>query len=382
LLRRTLKGALALAAVWVAGAFYLKLEDPAGYRYSRAAFTMFIMLTTAGLVGARVLLADLSRRWRAHSGRYIRALLFGGELQGEALLKHLANHLFVPVKVLGVTGEVNIPGTPRLTEAQALEQIKQGRVDYVLLDVPLKKVRLIFQVAQAAEREGIPIQITSSIARGLHLKPYVDKIGRTHVIELSPNELSLSGLILKRTLDLTIATVGLAIGTPLMIAISLLIKVTSRGPVLYTQKRVGLNGRGFRMYKFRTMKIDAEQNTGPVWAQPHDPRVTPIGKFLRRRNLDELPQLWNVLKGEMSIVGPRPERPEFVEQFKPLIKRYSHKHWVKPGMTGWAQVHSFRGNTDLNRRIAHDIYYIERWSLALDFKILALTLTRGHRNAY
>jgi len=382
LLRKTLKGALALAAVWVAGAFYLKLENPAGYTYSRAAFTMFLALTTTGLVGNRVGLARLSRLLRARSGRYVRILLFGGELQGKALLQHLANHLFVPVKVLGVTGDIDIPGAPRLTEAQALEQIKQGRVDSVLLDLPLRKVRLIFQVAQAAEREGIPIQITSSVALGLHLKPHVEKIGRTPVIELSPNELPLSGLILKRTLDLTIAAGGLALLAPVMAVIALLIKATSRGPVFYVQKRVGLNGRPFKMYKFRTMWADAEKETGPVWARPNDPRVTPIGRVLRRTNLDELPQLWNVLKGDMSLVGPRPERPEFVEQFKPIIERYSHKHWVKPGMTGWAQVHSFRGQTDLNRRIEHDIYYIERWSLSLDLKILALTLTRGYGNAY
>ncbi len=382
LLRRTLRGTVVLAAVWVAGAFYLKLEGPAGYAYSRAAFTIFLLLTTGGLVGVRMALAPLSRLLRGRDGGHVRLLIFGGQMQGKALLKHLANHLFVPIKVLGVAGELEVPGAPRLGEEEAIERIKQGQVDYVLLDLPLRKVRLILRVAQVAEREGVPIQITSSVAAGLHLKPQVEKIGRIRVIELSANELPFSGLLVKRALDVTVAGLGLIILSPVLMMIGLLIRMTSRGPVFYVQKRVGLDGHPFKMYKFRTMQADAEKETGPVWACPNDARATRIGRLLRRTNLDELPQLWNVLKGNMSLVGPRPERPEFVEQFKPLIERYSHKHWVKPGMTGWAQVHSFRGQSSLADRIAHDIYYIERWSLSLDLRILALTFTRGHRNAY
>jgi len=382
LLRRTLRGAAALAAVWVAGAFYLKLENPAGYAYSRAAFTLFLALTTIGLVGVRFGLSRLARLLSSRAGGHIRLLIFGGQMQGKALLKYLSERLFVPVQVVGVAGELDVPGAPRLSEEEGIERIKQGHIDCVLLDLPLRKMRLMLRVAQVAEREGVPVQVTSSIAAGLHLKPHVEKIGPIRVLELSANELPLSGLVVKRMLDVTVAAVGLIVLSPLLLIISLLIKTTSRGPVFYVQQRVGLDGHPFMMYKYRTMTANAEKETGPVWASPNDARTTRIGRTLRRTNLDELPQLWNVLKGNMSLVGPRPERPEFVEQFKPLIKRYSHKHWVKPGMTGWAQVHSFRGQTSLAQRIAHDIYYIERWSLSLDLRILALTFTRGHRNAY
>ncbi len=161
-------------------------------------------------------------------------------------------------------------------------------------------------------------------------------------------------------------------------------RLTSRGPVFYRQERMGLDGKSFTIVKFRSMYDDAERQTGPVWAVADDPRVTPLGRFLRRSNLDELPQLWNVLRGDMSIVGPRPERPHFVEQFKHKIPQYMLRHKVKAGLTGWAQVNGWRGNTPLEKRIEYDLYYIENWSVRLDLKIMWLTLLRGffHKHAY
>jgi exopolysaccharide biosynthesis polyprenyl glycosylphosphotransferase len=165
--------------------------------------------------------------------------------------------------------------------------------------------------------------------------------------------------------------------------IALIIRLTSPGPALYRQERMGLDGRRFSVWKFRSMYVDAEQETGPVWASEDDPRCTPIGRFLRRTSLDELPQLWNVLVGHMSLVGPRPERPFFVEQFKHRIPQYMLRHKVKAGLTGWAQVNGWRGNTSLEKRIEYDLYYIENWSVTLDIKILWLTLVKGfHRHAY
>jgi lipopolysaccharide/colanic/teichoic acid biosynthesis glycosyltransferase len=166
--------------------------------------------------------------------------------------------------------------------------------------------------------------------------------------------------------------------------VALLVKSTSRGPVFYVQDRMGYDGKIFRMIKFRTMSDDAERHTGEVWAQPDDPRRTRVGAVLRHISLDELPQLWNVLKGDMSLVGPRPERPVFVEEFRQLLPRYMLRHRVKAGMTGWAQVQGWRGNTSLEKRLEHDLYYIQHWSLLIDVKILWLTLWRGfvHDNAY
>ncbi len=186
---------------------------------------------------------------------------------------------------------------------------------------------------------------------------------------------------LKRLEDVAGAAFGLILAAPIVLVGALLVKRSSPGPVFYRQERCGENGKTFTIYKLRTMHVDAEAATGPVWASPADPRRTRAGAFLREYNLDELPQLWNVLRGDMSLVGPRPERPHFVEKFKEDIDRYMWRHVSKPGMTGWAQVNGLRGNTSIEERIKYDLYYLENWSLAFDFKILLRTVT-ANRNAY
>lgn len=185
----------------------------------------------------------------------------------------------------------------------------------------------------------------------------------------------------KRVEDIVGSSLGLVLAAPVMAVAAALIKITSPGPVFYKQERCGEKGRTFNIYKLRTMRVDAEKETGPVWTSENDPRRTRIGTFLRSWNIDELPQFWNVLKGDMSLVGPRPERPHFVEQFKEDINRYMWRHFYRPGVTGWAQVNGLRGNTSIQDRISYDLYYLENWSLALDFKIIARTFF-ARTNAY
>jgi len=192
---------------------------------------------------------------------------------------------------------------------------------------------------------------------------------------------ALGNRILKRLEDVAGALAGLALALPVVVVFGPWIRRTSPGPVFFRQTRCGESGRPFTIYKLRTMRTDAEEETGPVWATPGDPRVIPIGRFLRRWNLDELPQFWNVLKGDMSLVGPRPERPHFVEQFKEEIGRYMWRHRFKPGLTGWAQVNGLRGQSDIHERLRYDLFYLENWSLGLDFKILLKTLA-SFDNAY
>jgi exopolysaccharide biosynthesis polyprenyl glycosylphosphotransferase len=187
--------------------------------------------------------------------------------------------------------------------------------------------------------------------------------------------------VMKRAEDIVGALVGLIVVSPVLLVAGIIVKLTSPGPVFYKQDRCGEEGHAFPLYKLRTMRIDAEKGVGPVFAKENDPRTTAVGAFLRRYNLDELPQLWNVLKGEMSLVGPRPERPHFVQQFKEDIARYMWRHVSKPGLTGWAQVNGLRGNTSISERIKYDLYYLENWSLAFDFKILVRTIF-ATENAY
>ena len=186
---------------------------------------------------------------------------------------------------------------------------------------------------------------------------------------------------LKRVEDILGAAFGLLLFTPIMVVAVFIIKITSRGPVFYRQERYGEGGRLFSIFKLRTMRVDAEEMTGPVWTTKNDTRRTRVGAYLREQNLDELPQLWNVLKGDMSLVGPRPERPFFVEQFKEKVGQYMWRHVSKPGMTGWAQVNGLRGDTSIDERIKYDLFYLENWSLAFDFKILVKTVF-ARKNAY
>jgi len=183
--------------------------------------------------------------------------------------------------------------------------------------------------------------------------------------------------VLKRGLDLVVGGVALVVLSPVLMIVASAVKLTSPGPTLLRQERMGLDGRAFSMLKFRTMRSDAEAESGPVWATPDDDRRTRVGAVLRRFSLDELPQLFNVLRGDMSLVGPRPERPVFVETFRHRIPGYMLRHKVKAGMTGWAQINGWRGNTSLEKRIEYDLYYIERWSLGFDLAILLKTIWRG-----
>ena len=190
--------------------------------------------------------------------------------------------------------------------------------------------------------------------------------------------------VAKRAVDIIGSSLGILISSPIMIITALAIRFTSRGPVIFKQERVGLHNKVFHMYKFRTMELQKASVEEKAWTVKDDPRVTRIGKFLRRTSLDELPQLFNILLGEMSLVGPRPERPQFVEKFKEEIPRYMIKHQVRPGLTGWAQVNGYRGDTSIRKRIEYDLFYIENWTMSMDIKIMLLTLFKGfvNKNAY
>ncbi len=230
----------------------------------------------------------------------------------------------------------------------------------------------------------IDVKVVPDLLQVIALKARLEDLDGIPIINI--NDVPLQGFnsFIKRALDIAISSTALAfMGIPFGI-VSLLIRRSSSGPVFYRQERMGLDGKPFLIYKFRSMYEDAEAESGPVWAREDDPRCTPIGRLLRRTNVDEMPQLWNVLKGDMSLVGPRPERPYFVDQFKQRIPQYMLRHKVRAGLTGWAQVNGWRGNTSIEKRIEYDLYYIENWSVTLDLKIMWLTLLKGffHKHAY
>jgi Undecaprenyl-phosphate glucose phosphotransferase len=262
--------------------------------------------------------------------------------------------------------------------------LEANGIDLVMIALPLESIPHLETILKRIGPSTVDIKVVPDIYKFISLRGGIEDFDGLPVITLLDTPLRGWNEVFKRALDVALSAALLVLLAPLFLLIALLVRVSSRGPVFYQQERMSLDGRRFQVWKFRTMREDAELETGPVWATANDPRRTRIGSALRRWSLDELPQLWNVLKGEMSLVGPRPERPVFIEDFRQRIPRYMLRHKVPAGMTGWAQVHGLRGNTPVEQRIVYDLYYIENWSLLLDFKILFLTLFRGFSdpNAY
>jgi exopolysaccharide biosynthesis polyprenyl glycosylphosphotransferase len=272
-----------------------------------------------------------------------------------------------------IDGGVEVLG--RIEDLGAI--LEKGEVSEVFVALDLNNYAKILETIKVANKYVVNIRLIPDLFQLLTLKANVQDLDGFPVISIDDVSLKGIGSAVKRAFDLLVATLGLIIFSPLILIMTLLIKLTSRGPVFYKQDRMGLDGRKFTMIKFRTMICDAEKETGPVMCQAGDRRITRVGRFLRRFSIDEMPQLVNVFKGEMSLIGPRPERPSFVRGFANKIPNYMLRHKVKSGITGWAQVHGLRQDTSIEKRIEYDLYYMQNWSLALDLKIIWMTLRKG-----
>ncbi|RGY99918.1 undecaprenyl-phosphate glucose phosphotransferase [Clostridium sp. AM58-1XD] len=276
------------------------------------------------------------------------------------------------VRIIGTTGEL-----------QSL--LDMNLMDEIAVTLSLNEYENLEKIVAACEKSGVHTKFIPDYNNIIPTKPYMEDLLGLPVIHIRHVPLA-SGInaAMKRAVDIFGAVIALVIFSPVMFLTAILIKVTSPGPVLYSQERVGLHNRPFKMYKFRSMEVQVPSEEQSKWTTPHDPRVTFIGKIIRKTSIDEMPQFFNILVGDMSLVGPRPERPFFVEKFKEEIPRYMVKHQVRPGLTGWAQVNGYRGDTSITKRIEHDLYYIENWTLGFDFKILFLTIFKGfiNKNAY
>jgi len=255
--------------------------------------------------------------------------------------------------------------------------LEKGEISEVFVALDLNNYGKILETIKVANRYVVNIRLIPDLFQLLTLKANIQDLDGFPVISIDDVALRGGKSLVKRAVDISVSSLGLVILSPVFLVVAVLIKLTSRGPVFYRQERMGMDGHRFSMVKFRTMVRDAEEETGPVMSRPGDPRMTRVGRFLRKLSLDELPQLINVFKGEMSLIGPRPERPEFVREFADRIPNYMLRHKVKCGITGWAQVHGLRQDTPIDKRIEYDFYYIQNWSLGLDLKIIWMTLRRG-----
>ncbi|HIC94854.1 MAG TPA: undecaprenyl-phosphate glucose phosphotransferase, partial [Anaerolineae bacterium] len=315
-----------------------------------------------------------------------RVLIVGTGEVGQMVLQKIRNTPSLGYEVVGFVDNNcqrdSVMGTPVLGDTSDLPSlIDEHAIDEVLICLPEASHQEILSIIAQCDRGKLSIKVFPDVFQIMASEVGIDDLGGLPL--LTVRDVALRGwkLTLKRAMDIVVSAVGLVLLSPLMLLIALLIKLDSPGPVFYAQERMGLDAKPFWMLKFRSMRQDAEAETGPVWATKNDPRCTRLGALMRRFSIDELPQLINVLLGEMSLVGPRPERPVFVEQFRKSIPRYMDRHWQKAGMTGWAQVNGLKGDTSIAERTKYDLWYVENWSLFLDIKIILKTifnlLTKG-----
>ena len=319
-----------------------------------------------------------------------RLLLIGAGDTARMILQKTVQSPRLGYRVIGFVdgdgGVREIAGLPVLgPRSQVSQIIREHQVQEVVIALPEASHEELLDLISACESEHATVRIFPDLFQIIASELHISDLDGLPL--LTVRDIALRGwrLAAKRAMDILVSAIALILFSPLMMLIALLIKLDSKGPVFYTQVRVGLDAKPFQMIKFRSMRVDAEEETGPVWATQDDPRRTRVGTFLRRTSLDELPQLINVLLGDMSLVGPRPERPVFVEQFKQVIPRYMERHREKAGITGWAQVNGLRGETSIVERTKYDLYYIENWSLLFDLKILVRQIInqfRQDRNAY
>ena len=329
-------------------------------------------LRTNGYNQKHVLLIGYSRAAEGFIDRVSVNPEWGYHVQGILDDHRPAGFAYKKVQVLGPTNHLE-------------DFLASNTLDEIAITLSIKEYSNLEQIVAACEKSGVHTKFIPDYNNIIPTIPYMEDLQGLPVIHI--RHVPLTGVFnatMKRIVDLAGALFGLIVFSPLMLVTALLIKITSPGPVLFSQERIGLHNRTFKMYKFRSMEVQDPGRERSQWTTPHDPRVTPVGRFIRKTSIDEMPQFFNVLIGDMSLVGPRPERPLFVEKFKEEIPRYMIKHQVRPGLTGWAQVNGYRGDTSITKRIEHDLYYIENWSLGFDFKIMFLTVFEGfiNKNAY
>ena len=377
---------LGIVSTLYVDAYHASPEEQAvgAYQVSRIVWAMFLVINIALTFGLRELIRELlERRWKAGLGLK-RILIAGAGDLGRVVAEKILQHGELGYHVIGFVDDraggdhLGYRGLPLLgTLSDAPEIIRQENIDHLYVALPLEEHVKMLDLIESTSREMVDVKVVPDLVQFLALRARLEDLDGVPIINI--HDVPLQGLnsVIKRTIDLGISGVGALLLSIPCALIALAIKYKSPGPVFYRQERMGLDGRPFWVYKFRSMRVDAEDVTGPIWAREDDPRCTPVGRFLRQWDFDELPQIWNVLKGDMSIVGPRPERPFFVDQFKHRFPQYMLRHKVKAGITGWAQVNGWRGNTSLEKRIEFDLYYIENWSVSLDLKIMWMTLFRG-----
>jgi len=352
------------------------------FTYSRLMLLICWVNLIVFIAAARHILNRIRFKIRTANKDFANLLIIGAGPTAKRLIKHISNDPHWNYKICGLIAVSDEPkpqdveGVPILGRIDQLAKIlSQKNVDEVILTATSLSRSVVMSIILECEKKMINFKLIADLLGMLTSQVDMENVDGIPLLGLKESPLALIyNRIAKRILDIFGSLLGLIMLLPLFAVIAIIIKLTSPGPIVYLQKRIGEDGRRFAIMKFRTMKDKAEKGTGAVWAKKDDIRRTGIGSFLRRHNIDELPQLVNVLKGQMSLVGPRPERPKFVGKFKEDIPRYMTRHKIKSGITGWAQVNGLRGDTSIEERTKYDIYYVENWSLMLDIKLILISI--------
>lgn len=360
--------------------------------YSRIVLFLFFLINTVLATGERLTLRLILRHLRGKGFNLKYMLILGAGSLGTSFLRKIREHKEYGYEVYSFLDDdenkwgTTIDGVKVIGNINLLSQVvTEHQIDEVILALPLGAYKRFRFIINTCEKFGLKTMIIPDYFDFIPARPRVGDVDGIPLIDIRHVPLDEpNNKLLKRSFDIVFSLVVLILISPLLITIAVGVKISSPGPIFFSQERVGIDRRLFQMYKFRTMKVSDQTTADKQWTVENDPRRTTFGTFLRKTSLDELPQFINVLKGDMSVVGPRPERPYFVEQFKEEIPKYMIKHHVRPGITGWAQVNGWRGDTSLEERIKCDLYYVENWRFALDLKIIFMTIINGfiNKNAY
>lgn len=376
----------------VMAAFFL-LRDYNAYAryYSRSTLFYFYVINIGMEMGVRNLIRFVLRKLRK-SGFNLRHIIFVGySSAAEAFIDRIYANPQWGYRISGILDDNKETGytyknVPVMGTTDDLEHIlEENRLDEIAITLGLQEYYKLKHIVAICEKSGVHTKFVPDYNDIIPTRPYTEDLMGLPVVNIRHVPLTNTfNMICKRIMDIVGAIVAIIIFSPVMLVTAILVKATSKGPLIYKQERVGLHNQTFQMYKFRSMEVQSAKSERKAWTVRNDPRVTRVGRIIRKTSIDELPQFFNILKGDMSLVGPRPERPFFVEKFREEIPRYMVKHQVRPGLTGWAQVNGYRGDTSIKKRIEYDLYYIENWTLGLDIKILFLTFFKGfvNKNAY
>lgn len=386
ILKANMIGLLAISLI-----LFLGGKNQFFYNFSRPMVLLFFGVNVAAQTLERNLIRIMLRSMRTKGYNQKHILLVGYSRAAEGFIDRVNLNPEWGYKVRGILDDREAWGKEykRVRVIGKIDDLPLildlNSLDEIAITLSIREYGNLERIVAACEKSGVHTKFIPDYNNFIPSIPYMEDLEGLPVIHIRHVPLTnLFNMTIKRVMDVAGAITALIVFSPVMLLTVLGIKLTSPGPVIYNQERVGLHNKPFKMYKFRSMEVQAPTREKSQWTTPGDPRVTAVGRFIRKTSIDELPQLFNVLKGDMSLVGPRPERPFFVERFKEEIPRYMIKHQVRPGMTGWAQVNGYRGDTSITKRIEHDLYYIENWTMGFDFKILFLTIFRGfiNKNAY